>query len=214
MRRFGTASALIRYKPEMTITQMPRTVPFLAAVGALVLLSLACGGNGDESGPNPTGVAVVISTSSATATPPPSRTSSPTPTPTPAPLDVCSSNPDPASPAVLQVETPEAEARTTSPVQVRGWSSNIGEEDKVVFVAVVDQKQDVLQTNEVPPQPREFRVPPAGLEITEFTRPFAIDILLDDVVRETPFCIWVYQDVDEEGKARGVVQVPIIVEPS
>ena len=97
-------------------------------------------------------------------------------------------------------------------MHVRGWSSNIGEEGKVVFVAVVDQKQDVLQTNEVPPQPREFRVPPAGLEITEFTRPFAIDILLDDVVRETPYCIWVYQDVDEEGQARGVVQIPIVVE--
>lgn len=116
---------------------------------------------------------------------------------------------------MLQVEAPKSGTKTTIPVQLRGWSSNIGEEDKVVFVAVVDQKQDVLQTNEVPPQPREFRVPPAGLEITQFTRPFAIDITLDegDIVRETPFCIWVYQDVDEEGKARGVVQIPIIVEP-
>ena len=198
----------------MTITQMPRTVPFLAAVGALVLLSLACGGNGDESGPNPTGVAVVVSTSGATATPPPSRTSSPTPTPSPTPLVICSPNPDPATPAVLQVETPEAGVKTTIPVRVRGWSSNIGEEDKVVFVAVVDQKQDVLQGYpiEAPPQPREFRVKPVGLEITEFTRPFAVDIVLD-VLRETPYCIWVFQDVDEEGKARGVVQIPIVVEP-
>ena len=114
---------------------------------------------------------------------------------------------------MLQIEAPEAGAKSTLPVRVRGWSSNLGEEDKVVFVAVVDQKQDVLQTKQVPPQPREFRVPPAGLEITEFTRPFAIDILLDDVVRETPFCIWVYQDVDEEGQARGVVLVPIVIEP-
>jgi hypothetical protein len=192
---------------------MPRRTLFLAAIGALTLLSLACGGDGDESGPNGTGVAVVVASSVPTATPPPSRTASPTPTPTPTPLAVCSPNPDPAAPTVLQVEAPEAKAKTTIPVRVRGWSSNIGEEDKVVFVAVVDQKQDVLQTNEVPPQPREFRVPPSGLEITEFTRPFAIDILLDDVVRETPFCIWVYQAVDEEGKARGVVQVPIIVAP-
>jgi len=99
------------------------------------------------------------------------------------------------------------------PVHVRGWSSNLGEEDKVVFISVVDQKQDVLQTNEVPPQPRDFRQAPAGLEITEFTRPFAVDIVLEDVVRETPFCIWVYQDVDGEGEARGVVQVPIVIEP-
>ena len=197
----------------MTTKQMPRTVPFLAAIGALTLLALACGGDSDAGGSNPTGVAIVISSPGETATPPPSRTASPTPTPTPTPLEICSPNPDPAAPSVLQVETPEAGAKTTLPVRVRGWSSNLGEEDKVVFVAIVDQKQDVLQTNEVPPQPREFRVPPAGLEITEFTRPFAIDILLDDVVRETPYCIWVFQDVDEEGKARGVVQVPIVVEP-
>lgn len=192
---------------------VPRTVAFPAAIGALALLSLACGGNGDASGPNGTGVAVVVASSGPTATQPPSRTASPTPTPTPTPLAVCSPNPDPAAPTVLQIEAPEAGTRTTIPVRVRGWSSNIGEENKVVFVAVVDQKQDVLQTNEVPPQPREFRVPPSGLEITDFTRPFAIDILLDDVVRETPYCIWVYQDVDAEGKARGVVQIPIIVEP-
>ena len=197
----------------MTMKQLSRTVPFLAAVGTLILLSLACGGDGNESGPNATGVTVVISSPDTTATPPPSRTASPTPTPSPTPLAICSPNPDPAAPAVLQVEAPQAEVKTTIPVRVRGWSSNIGEEDKVVFVAVVDQKQIVLQTNKVPPQPREFRVPPSGLEITEFTRPFAIDILLDDIVRETPYCIWVYQDVDEAGKARGVVQIPIIVEP-
>ena len=114
---------------------------------------------------------------------------------------------------MLRVEKPEAEAKTSIPVRVRGWSSKIGEEGKVVFVAVVDQKQTVLQTNEVPPQPRELRVPPPGLEITEFTRPFAIDILLEETAQETPYCIWIYQDVDEEGQAHGVVQVPIIVEP-
>jgi len=199
----------------MTNKLMPRTVPLVAAIVALTLLSLACSGDGDESSSSPTGGAVVIVSSSTPTATPPSATASPTPSPSPSPtpLVACSTNPDPASLAVLQVETPEAGVTTTLPVHVRGWSSNIGEEDKVVFVAVVDQKQDVLQTNEVPPQPREFRVPPAGLEITEFTRPFAIDLVLEDVVRETPYCIWVYQDVDGEGGARGVVQVPIVIEP-
>ncbi len=191
----------------------PRPASFVVVAGALLLLALACGGDGDETGADATGVAVVVSSPGATATPTPSPTASPTATPTPTPLAVCSTNPDPAAPSVLQIETPEAGAKTTIPVKVRGWSSNIGEEDKVVFVGVVDQKQDVLQINEVPPQPREFRVPPSGLEITQFTRPFAIDILLDEVVRETPYCIWVYQEVDEEGKARGVVQIPVVVEP-
>ncbi|HEY5640396.1 MAG TPA: hypothetical protein VIW01_10120 [Dehalococcoidia bacterium] len=191
----------------------PRPASFVVVAGALLLLALACGGDGDETGADATGVAVVVSSPGATATPTPSPTASPTATPTPTPLAVCSTNPDPAAPSVLQIETPEAGAKTTIPVKVRGWSSNIGEEDKVVFVGVVDQKRDVLQINEVPPQPREFRVPPSGLEITQFTRPFAIDILLDEVVRETPYCIWVYQEVDEEGKARGVVQIPVVVEP-
>ena len=102
----------------------------------------------------------------------------------------------------------------TIPVHVRGWSNNIGEEGKVVFVAVVDQEQNVLQMNQVPPQPRDFRLPPAGLGVTDFTRPFAIDILLEDVTEATPYCIWVYQEVDGAGKARGVVQIPIIIEPS
>ena len=140
-------------------------------------------------GPTARARALRVARAGPTTTPLPSRTASPTPTPSPTPLVICSPNPDPASPAALQVETPEAEEKTTIPVRVRGWSTNIGEEGKVVFVAIVDQNQKVLQMNEVPPQPREFRVPPPGLGITEFTRPFAIDILLDDVDQETPDCI-------------------------
>lgn len=157
---------------------------------------------------------VIVATSNVTATPRPTLTNAPTPSPSPTPLIICSPNPDPATPAVLQVEAPTANQKKTIPVHVRGWSSNIGEEGKVVFVAVVDQEQTVLQINKVPPQPREFRLAPVGLKITEFTRPFAIDILLDDVEKPTPYCIWVYQEVDGAGKARGVVQIPIILEPS
>jgi hypothetical protein len=209
MRRFGTASVLIRYKPEMTTTQLARAVPLFAVFGTLVLLSLACGGAG---GPDASGV-VIISTSEATNTPRPSPTKELSPTSSPTPLEICSPNPDPAPPAVLQVEAPAAGERMTIPVHVRGWSSNIGEEGRVVFVAVVDQEQKVLQMNEVPAQPRDFRLPPVGLGVSDFTRPFAIDILLDDVVEETPYCIWVYQEVDGAGRARGVVQIPITVEP-
>ena len=192
---------------------MPRVVPFLAAFAALALLSLACGGDGAESSPDASGVAVVVAAPDATKTPRPTRTEEPTPTPSPTPLVICSPNPDPASPAVLQVEEPKPEDRATIPIHVRGWSSNIGEEGKVVFVAVVDLEQNVIQMNQVPAQPRQFRLAPPGLTITDFTRPFAIDILLDDVEKDTPYCIWVYQDVDGAGKARGVVQIPIVVEP-
>jgi hypothetical protein len=192
---------------------MARTVPLFAVFGTLVLLSLACGGDDGAGGPDASGV-VIISTSEATKTPRPSPTKELSPTPSPTPLEICSPNPDPAPPAVLQVEAPAAGEKMTIPVHVRGWSSNIGEEGKVVFIAVVDQEQKVLQMNQVPAQPRDFRLPPAGLGVSDFTRPFAIDILLDDVVEETPYCIWVYQEVDGAGRARGVVQIPITVEPS
>lgn len=197
----------------MKTIQTPRLALLPAALGALLLLSIACGGDGDAIGPDASSV-VIVATSNVTATPRPTLTNAPTPSPSPTPLIICSPNPDPATPAVLQVEAPTANQKKTIPVHVRGWSSNIGEEGKVVFVAVVDQEQTVLQINKVPPQPREFRLAPVGLKITEFTRPFAIDILLDDVEKPTPYCIWVYQEVDGAGKARGVVQIPIILEPS
>jgi hypothetical protein len=111
------------------------------------------------------------------------------------------------------VEQPQPDARTTIPVHVRGWSNDIAEEGKSVFVSVIDQKQTILQTNEVPPQPREFRVAPSGLEITDFTRPFAIDVVINGVNEEMPVCIWVFKDVDENGRAVNVVQVPIVVSP-
>jgi hypothetical protein len=191
------------------------TILFAAALAMAVLISLACGGgdDDDERDPDRTGVSVIVTSPTGNATAPPRRTFTPSPTPSPTPLEVCSPNPDPAPPAVLQVEQPKANAKSMIPVHVRGWSSNIGAEDGVVFVSIVDQKQTVLQVNQVPPQPREFRVPPAGLDITDFTRPFAIDIVIADVSEDTPFCIWVYQDVDDAGRARGVVQVPIVIEP-
>jgi hypothetical protein len=186
---------------------------FAAVLAVAVLVSLACGGSGESREPDPTGVAVIITSGTGGPSRPPRRTFTPSPSPSATPLVVCAGNPDPASPQVLQVEEPKPDAKSQIPVHVRGWSSNIGEPDKVVFISIVDQKQTVLQINQVPPQPREFRVPPPGLDITDFTRPFAIDLVIPDVSEDTPFCIWVYQDVDEQGHAHGVVQIPIVIQP-
>ena len=212
----GTTSASAAlYKLDMNTTSIRWTLLSAASLLAAVLISLACGGGDDDdvADPDRTGVSVIVTSPTGAATLPPRRTFTPSPSPSATPLEVCSANPDPASPAALQVEQPKANAKSMIPVHVRGWSSNIGAEEGVVFVSIVDQKQTVLQANQVPPQPREFRVPPAGLEITDFTRPFAIDIVIGDVSEDTPFCIWVYLDVDEEGRAHGVVQVPIVIEP-
>lgn len=191
-----------------------RFVLILAALLALaVIVTVAACGGGDDDDDDAGPTLVFVSRTPAPTTPVPRRTFTPTPTPTPTPLSVCAPNPDPAPTSALQVLDPEPEGRYEIPVFVRGWGSNIGEDDKGVFVAVVDARQSILQINEVPPQPREFRVPPQGLEITDFTRPFAIDIVIPDVTDDTPYCIWVYQSVDEDGHAQGVVQVPILVVP-
>jgi hypothetical protein len=174
---------------------------------------VACdSGEADESQQTPE-VAVVINTPLGSVTPRARKTPTPSPTATATPLQVCAPNPDPASPKVLQVEEPQKDAQVSIPVHVRGWGSNIGQDNRGVTLAVVDQKQAVLQVVNLPPLPREFRVAPQGMEITEFTRPFAADVVLQEVKEPTPYCIWIYQETTPEGRARGVVQIPVILKP-
>jgi len=128
-------------------------------------------------------------------------------------LAVCGANPDPASPKLLQVEEPKPEARVKLPIHVRGWGSTIGKDERGVALAVVDAKQTVLQVLDLPPQPRTYRVVPAGIEITEYTRPFAADVVIPDITEPTPICLWIYQETTAEGVPKGVLQVPIVVLP-
>lgn len=187
----------------------------LALAGVIVgatLMVAACGG--DDSEPevsNP--VDVVVVTSSGSPTPRVRRTPTPSPAPTETPVQACSSNPDPAPLSALQVEEPKPNAQVKVPVHVRGWGANIGEDERGLSVSVVDQKQNVLQVNNLPPLSREYRVPPAGMQVTDFTRPFAADIVLENVSAPTPFCLWIYLGTTESGRATGVVQVPVIVLP-
>ncbi len=71
----------------------------------------------------------------------------------------------------------------------------------------------VLVLDPVPAQPRAFRALPSGLENTEFSSPFAVDIQIPGVGGPTPFCLWVFLETDEEGIPKGVVQVPVLVAP-
>jgi hypothetical protein len=99
------------------------------------------------------------------------------------------------------------------PFYVRGWGSNIGFENQGVAVAVVNAKQETVQVLDLPPQPRTFRIAPPGLDITEFTRPFGADVVISGLSEPTPFCLWIYQQTDEQGTPKGVVHVPVIVVP-
>ncbi len=189
-----------------------------AAAGSVLLfiiLLVACGGDesfsaGEEGTP---GVVVSFPSPSGEVTPRPRRTPISSESPTPTPLRVCSANPDPAQANILQVLDPKPEQRVKIPFYVRGWGSNIGFQDQGVALAVVNAKQETVQVLDLPPQPRTFRVVPAGLEITEFTRPFGADIVIQNIKEPTPYCLWVYQQTDERGTPKGVVQIPVIVVP-
>ncbi len=177
---------------------------------AIVFLGLTCNGSGD--GERNIGITVTSPTPTIITTPTPTPTPSPTPTPTPNPKS-CGVNPDAAPPSVLQVQEPQPGQQVKSPFHVRGWGSEIGFEQAGVIVALVDEQGNPLAPLEAPPQTRGNRVAPRGLNVTEFTRPFAVDILLPELVTATPYCLWVFLRTDEAGRPKGVVQVPIVVIP-
>lgn len=187
----------------------------MAALALLALLSTACLGGGDDGGSGGNGFPVIIETPQRTPTlaPTPSPSPSPSPSPTPTLFPVCGQNPDPAPASLLQVIEPAPNTEIKIPFAVRGWGSTIGKDNAGVAVAIVDARQQVLTVLDLPPQPRAFRVPPGGLEVTDDTRPFAADIVLNPVAEPTRFCVWVYPETDEEGVPKSVVQVPITVVP-
>ena len=49
--------------------------------------------------------------------------------------------------------------------------------------------------------------------MTPNTYPFAADVILNDVSSPTPYCLWAYLSVDEEGHAKQVVQIPVVFLP-
>lgn len=178
---------------------------------AVVFLGLACKGSGD--GEPTIDITLVSPSPTPISTPTPSPTPSPTPTPTPSP-DVCGVNPDPAPPSVLQVQEPQPGQQVKNPFHVRGWGSSRVFHEIGMVVAVVSVDGELVRVMvDVPPQPRAHRALPRGLENTEFTHPFAVDVLLTDLAGPTPFCLWAFLETDEEGSPKQIVQVPVIVTP-
>ncbi len=83
-----------------------------------------------------------------------------------------------------------------------------------MVLAVVDADGELVRVMvDVPPQPRAHRALPAGLQNTDFTHPFAADVLLTDLAGPTPFCLWAFLETDEDGNPKQMVQVPVIVTP-
>jgi hypothetical protein len=186
------------------------TIAIAAVVGTLLLV-VACGGGGEAPSQTPE-VSVSVITPSGNTTPRARRTATPSPTPTGTPLEVCAPNPDPAPPSLLQIIEPAAGEQVRIPVHVRGWSSAFAP-GSTVSLAIVDERQNAIQVNHLQPQPRDYRIAPPGLDINDNAYPFAADLLLNDVTAPTPYCLWAYLNVTEEGRARQVVQVPVIFLP-
>ncbi len=180
----------------------------LLLAAAVASLALACSGGGDS-------IEITFASPTATAEPePPTPTPTPSPTATPTPTpDVCGPNPDPASAQVLQVEEPKPGDRVKSPFHVRGWGSEIGLDSNGVVVALVDAAGNPKPTLDAPPQPRTGRVAPPGLKVTANTAPFGVDLLVPNLTSPTAFCVWAFASTDEQGNAKQVVQVPVIVAP-
>lgn len=78
---------------------------------------------------------------------------------------------------------------------------------------MVNGKQEVTQVFRVPPQPREYRIAPPAMTVTEFTQPFAADVVVNGLKEATAFCLWVYLETDASGKPKGVIQIPIVAIP-
>lgn len=192
-------------------TMRTGTIVAVSAVVGTILFVAACGG-GDEAPEQTPDVSAAVITQTGNTTPRARRTATPSPTPTATPLQVCAPNPDPAPVNVLQITDPQPGEQIEIPVHVRGWSSAFGA-GVTVKLAIVDEKQNVVQVNNLPPEPREYRIAPPGLDVNDTTFPFAADLLLNDVSAPTPFCLWAYMSVNEQGRAQQVVQVPVIFLP-
>jgi hypothetical protein len=197
----------------MMLTRVPWRLGLAALALAVPLFFVSC--QGDESAePAPTQIGLRIVTATPAPTleptlPPVVATATPAPTPVP---NVCPENPSPAEPNVMVVEEPLASARLKSPAHVRGWGVGIGFENEGVHVAVFDAAGESLKETKGPPLSKEGRTPPPGMEVTEFTAPFGVDITFNVNV-EQPGCVRVYEISPRDGHLTNVVQVPVLLQP-
>src|SRR3972149_4544254 len=104
---------------------------------ALVAIAIACGGGSDAERTIVIRLPAPTATSIPTAAPPLVPSPPPTRPPTPGP-NVCGVNPDAAPPSLLQVQEPAPEAKVQNPFHVRGWGSEIAQDNRGVVVAGIN----------------------------------------------------------------------------
>jgi hypothetical protein len=112
----------------------------------------------------------------------------------------------------MVVEEPKPNDHLTSPAHVRGWGVGIGFESQGVHVAIYDSTGEPLKEMMGPPLPKEGRIPPPGMEMSEFTAPFAVDIAFSTNVSQ-PGCVSVFGISSADGRPVNVVQLPVLLQP-
>jgi hypothetical protein len=173
-----------------------RRVALAASILTLILAMLACGGDEDEQSrsgtPTQTGVNG-LGTPIVTAEPTP-ETQTATPEPTAVP-NVCETNPDPATPDVVQVDAPEPFTRISSPVTVAGRIAAFEARFKIrIFDAAGGIAGGITAMS------AEGQV----------LSPFSADVDFA-VVAETAGCIWVYEESPMDGSPIHVAQIPVVL---
>ncbi|MDP2949242.1 MAG: hypothetical protein Q8P22_06865, partial [Chloroflexota bacterium] len=75
-----------------------------------------------------------------------------------------------------------------------------------------DSTGAVLKQRKGPPLSKEGRTPPPGMEVSEFTAPFAVDVPFS-ITYPQPGCVWVFGLSAADGSPVQVVQIPVLLEP-
>jgi len=156
--------------------------------GALVLV--ARHGDDNEVSPIASSSPSATATRSATGSPKPSATSSPA-------ASVCKPNPDPATAADNVVDAPLSRAAVTSPVTVSG---RIAAFEATFRITIFDASGDITADQSAHSA--------EGQVLSPFSERVAFS-----VSKETPACIWVYENSARDGNPVNVVQVPVTLKP-
>ena len=168
----------------------------------LVLISLAACGDDEEDEPaTTTPSATAAATTTAPATSPAAAT--PTPAPTiillnPSYVDVCATNPDPATPDINTVTFPAPGDVLTSPIQITG---QIAVFEAQFNITIYDAQGNVIADE------------PAMSNEGQTLAPFSVSVPFT-VTAPTAACIWVYDISNADGVSlQDVVQIPVTLQP-
>jgi hypothetical protein len=163
--------------------QMSKRAPMAALVVVIALFVAACGGGtNDGSGEGATQTPIID--------PAIGETGSPTPLPTPF-VDVCQANPDPATSAEVQVDSPASEEALVSPVEVRGSITGPEERYRVWLYDPAGRALSGVTREKTPGKPHEF---------TE-----TIDFF---ILAPIGACVWVFE-LGAGDAPLNVTQVPV-----